>query len=196
MKLSISILVIGLCCGTVQANEATAVLRDAVENVLAILNDPELAAPENEASQRIQATAAFAGIVNFREAAKHSIGKPWNDLTREQRNAFVPLFKGMLEATYYNSIAEHADAEIEYVGEAQLKREGHVVVQTKIAAVVRQVAVDYRMRKHNEDWRVYEVIIDGVGVVKNYRTQFRPVLKKDGFEALLVQLQAKADGSQ
>jgi phospholipid transport system substrate-binding protein len=170
-------------------------LKGAVDSVIETLKRPDLKKPgkreERRAILREEITAAF----DFNEMAKRSLGVNWQKRTPEERERFVTLFKQVLENSYLGKIESYSGEKIRYVKETV--RPPLAVVQTQIITTKGQeIPVHYRMQKQGEKWRVYDVVIEGVSLVNNYRSQFASILSRSSFDDLLKRLQSMAAGKK
>ena len=162
-----------------------------VNSVLEVLRDPKLKgeAGKKVKEQRIQAGAEK--LFDFVELSKRTLGLRWNDFTPEQRKEFVQLFEGILKDAYIERITAYDNEPVNFTKEVPLS-ETTAEVQTVVITKSGQVPINYRVIKKENDWRVYDVVIEGVSLVSNYRTQFREILGNNPSEKLLETLRTKA----
>jgi len=114
----------------------------------------------------------------------------WNNFTPEQRKEFVQLFKFRLRDTYINRVAAYSNERVNFTKEVPLS-DTAVEVQSVVITKNGQVPINYRLMKEGNGWKVYDVVIEGVGLVNNYRTQFREILANNPPEKLLETLRDK-----
>ncbi|MFI0458987.1 MAG: phospholipid-binding protein MlaC, partial [Candidatus Thiodiazotropha endolucinida] len=113
----------------------------------------------------------------------------WRKASKPQRDQFITLFRELLEQTYFSAIDSYSDQSVR-MGRERMK--GKLAnVQTFIVAANKELAVSYKMRFRNDDWYAYDVAVDGVSLVSNYRTSFRNLVKSKGMEGLLAELAQK-----
>ena len=127
----------------------------------------------------------------YEEMAKRTLGAKWKKISTEKQKEFVDLFQQFLTQAYAGNVDGYSGEQVEYLKE-RLKGD-FAEVQTKVVSPKVQIPLDYRLLKKNDKWGVYDVIIDGVSLTKNYRGQFSRIIKSSSFEALLDKLRSKAD---
>ena len=131
----------------------------------------------------------------WEEMSKRSMGTYWRERTPEERNDFIKLFSDLLENTYMTKIESYSGEKILYSKESI---EGqYAMVQTKI--IIRQgveVPVNYFMMEKNGNWLVYDVSIEGISIVKNYRSQINDILSRSSYPELIKKLKEKQVASQ
>ncbi|MDP7396516.1 MAG: ABC transporter substrate-binding protein [Lentisphaeria bacterium] len=178
------------------AGEATTALAVSVDKVFEILKDPELAGDENKEERHSKIRIVLGDCFNYVEVSKRSLGKEWKKLNGEQRTEFVGVFRQLLENTYMSAFEKYSTEEVKYESERELGK-GKFVVETKVASTSKVIPIHYNLMNRDGSWFVYDVKIEGVGLVKNYRTQFRKVISKKSYAALVEQLKEKvAEGPQ
>jgi phospholipid transport system substrate-binding protein len=175
--------------GTATAGIPTDQLRASVEHVLAILQDPALK-PEAKAAERRAAIRHDADAVfDFTEMARRTLGRHWQELNESQQQEFVQLFADLLERAYVTKMEKHSGEKIDYVGESI---EGDMAtVKTQIETKQgTPVPIDYRLLHKGDRWLVYDVLVEGVSLVLNYRTQIDHILQTSSYDELVRRLKA------
>lgn len=171
------------------AGSATDAIKETVDQVFAVIDDEALTAPDRAKERLTLLEDIVARRFDFEEMGKRTLGSHWRTLNAGQQKEFVRLFQHFLSGTYAGSIDGYVGGHVEYVKE---RRKGEFAeVQTKIVTKKLAVPVDYRLLKRSNTWRVYDVVIDGISLVKNYRGQFGRILKTDSFDTLLEKLRNK-----
>ena len=133
----------------------------------------------------------IAGMMfDFTVMSKATLGKNWTKLDTDQRQEFIRLLRAMLENAYISKILDYSDEKTVYIKERVLS-DTRVEVQSKLVTKSADIPMDYRMVKTEEQWKVYDVIIEGVSLIKNYRTQFREILSTQTPEELLQVMRKK-----
>jgi phospholipid transport system substrate-binding protein len=168
-------------------------LRGAVERVLKTLDDPALKGEGKAGDRRVAVRKIANEIFDFGEIAKRSMARHWQPLSEAQRNEFVGLFADLLERSYISKIETYGGEKIQYTAE---RADGeYATVSTKIITKNgTEVPVDYRMVKRPGDrWLVYDVSIEGVSLVSNYRTQFNKIIQTTSYNELVSKLKNKQD---
>lgn len=121
------------------------------------------------------------------------LGRYWKRATAEQQDSFKHEFKRMLVRTYATAFNELDDWDIQFLQTTEGRQPNDVLVRTKISRNGPPVAVDYRMRDHGEGWKVYDVKIEGMSLVTNYRSSFNRLIRTSGIDGLLVHLAESND---
>ncbi|WP_179131370.1 MlaC/ttg2D family ABC transporter substrate-binding protein [Candidatus Entotheonella palauensis] len=177
------------------AGEPQEKIRQTINEVIDILSDEALKAPQQTEERRAKMRQAVTRYFGFTEMAQRAMGQHWRKLTTAQRKEFVPLFSDLLERSYVSKI-EGADAtkdSIQYVKES-IDEDGYATVVTEIVNPRDQnFEVAYRLLKRDEDWQVYDVSIEGVSLVNNYRTQFNKIIRQSSYESLVKQMKVKLE---
>jgi phospholipid transport system substrate-binding protein len=167
-------------------------LKGAVERVLKTLEDPAFKGEAKLGDRRAAVRKIANEIFDFGEIAKRSMARHWQPLSEAQRAEFVGLFAELLERSYISKIETYGGEKIQYVAE---RMDGDFsVVSTKIVTKNgTEVPVDYRMVKRGDRWLVYDVSIEGVSLVSNYRTQFNKIIQTTSYNELVSKLRNKQD---
>jgi phospholipid transport system substrate-binding protein len=194
LRVTAAVLAMGLLTAApAAAGVATDQLRGAVDRVLKTLDDPSLKG-ESKALDRRTAVRKIANeIFDFGEIAKRSLARHWQPLSEAQRTEFVGLFADLLERSYISKIETYGGEKIQYSSE---RVDGDLAtVSTRIVTKNgTEVPVDYRMIKRGGDhWLVYDVSIEGVSLVSNYRTQFNKIIQTSSYNELVSKLRNKQD---
>ncbi len=155
-----------------------------VNNVLKTLSDPAFKAKPKDT--KIEEIGDIIGeVFDFTELSKRTLGKNWRKLNAAQKKEFTELLQKMLQGVYADRLLAYTDQKIVF-GEEKMLKKGRAEVQSNIVlSDGRKVPIFYRLTNKSGEWKVYDLIIEGVSLVKNYRTQFREILAKDSPEKLL-----------
>ncbi len=175
---------------TACAGDATDQIRETADAVINVLNNKELKKPENKQKRRKQLREIVDKRFDFAEMAKRSLGFAWNKRTPEEKKEFVSLFSDLLEDTYIRKIERYEREKVIYTGE---RVEGsYAAVRTKVVTDKEvEIPVEYRIFKKGNKWEVYDIIIEGVSLVNNYRTQFSSIINSDTYAGLVKKLKEK-----
>ena len=169
-------------------------VRQTVDNLLAALNDPGLAGESNKNERRQKLKQLIYQRFDFTEMAKRSLGTEWRRRSPAQQKEFVQLFGDLLERTYLDQIESYSREKVRYLD--QRADGSYAKVATKIVdSKGQEYAVDYRLHNVNGDWKVYDVVIEDVSLVNNYRAQFSRVLTKSSFEELLDAMKQSSEAA-
>jgi phospholipid transport system substrate-binding protein len=166
-------------------------VRGAIQRVLRILEDPALHGDARAAERRAAMRKVANELFDFTEITKRSLGRHWQARTPAEREELVRLFGDLLERTYVSRIELYSGEKILYAGETV--DTDQAVVRTRIVTKQgAEIPVDYRLLVRGERWRAYDVVIEGVSLVANYRSQFDKILQA-GYPELVKRLRAKLD---
>lgn len=166
---------------TVQAN---------VNRVLEILRDPQLKAASAKELKKEKLRTVYNRMFDDVELAKRTLARNWNQLNVAQRQEFTRLFRQVLEKAYADKILSYTNERIVFDRETKLA-ENRSEVQTRIMMASKEIPIAYRVILKDGDWKVYDVVIENVSLVLNYRTQFNGILAKNTPEQLLEILRKK-----
>lgn len=174
-----------------KASVITDEVKQTVDDVIKIVSNKELKKPANEKKRRDELKAAIGRIFDYREMAKRSMGIHWRTLTPAQKNDFVGLFSTLLENSYAGKIESYNQEKVVYDGE---KLEGNYAeVDSRIITAKRdEYSLDYRLLKQGNKWMVYDVVIEGVSLVSNYRSQFNKIINEQGYNELVKKMRTKS----
>ena len=174
------------------AGAPTDQLRAQVDKVLKLLDDPALKAADKAKERRAAVRKVADDIFDFGETAKRSLGRHWAARTPEEREEFVKLFGDLLERSYISKIELYGGEKIQYVGD---RIEGDTAaVQSKLLTKTgSEVPIEYRMLRKSDRWLVYDVVIEGVSLVANYRTQFNKIIQTSSFQDLVKKMKSRQE---
>jgi len=169
------------------AGAPTDQLRKQVDQVVRVLDNPAL----KEKVARHDAVRKIAGeVFDYSEMAKRALGTHWASRTPEQKQEFVALFSDLLDRAYFSKIEQYQGEKVRYGTEA-LDGDQATVRTTIVTPAGSEIPVDYRMHQTDGRWTVYDVSIQGVSLVANYRTQFNRVVTTESYESLVQKLKDK-----
>ncbi len=165
-------------------------LKGNVKKVLDVLRDPSLKGEAAKKTKKAKIRSISNRMFDFSELSKRTLGLNWKKFSKEQQMEFIELYQSLLEGVYADRIMAYADEEIIFNRENPLS-EKTVEVQTTVVTKKADIPIHYRMIQKEGDWRVYDVVIEGVSLITNYRTQFREILSHKTPESLLDTLRKK-----
>jgi phospholipid transport system substrate-binding protein len=181
---------IALAASSAWAGPATDQVKASVDRVLKIVTDPELKKTQNAEKRRGQIREVARTLFDFEEMAKSALGRHWAQRTPEQRKKFTDLFTDLLESSYVGKIEAYSGEKIVYVAE---QADGDTVTVRSKVVTQRgtEIPLDYRMQKQGDRWRSFDVRIEGVSLVANYRTQFNKIITQSGYDELVKKMEQK-----
>jgi phospholipid transport system substrate-binding protein len=167
-------------------------LRTQIERVLKTLEDPELKKDSKGLGPRKAVRRIANEIFDFGETAKRSLGRHWQVRTPAEREEFVMLFADLLERSYISKVELFDGERITFTGDTI---DGDLaLVRTRIITKQgTEIPVDYRMLKKGDRWMVYDVVIEGVSLIANYRTQFNKIIQTSSYQELVKKMKTKQE---
>ena len=179
-----------LCvASTALAAAPTDALKQTVDQVVKILSDPALA--DKPEARRAQVRKIAESIFDYPDTARRALGQHWSARTPQQQQEFVKLFSDVLDRSYVSKIELYQGERVQYVGETIDRDDATVKTLIATKKGSESIPVDYRMHLKDGRWLVYDVIIEGVSLVSNYRTQFNKIVQTESYDALVQRLRAK-----
>ena len=175
--------------GPAWAGAPTDQLREGIERVFKILRDPDMAGDKNVLRRQAAVLAAAGTVFDFGEMAKRALGQHWAARTSAERTQFIALFTDLIQHSYINKVDQHSGAKVTFTNET---------IDGDLAAVRtaiplnngKEMPLEYRMHNAAGRWQVYDLSLDGISLVSNYRAQFNKIIRIDSYETLVTKLQS------
>jgi len=168
-------------------------VRQTVDKLVAILKDPRLKQADNKNERREALKKLIYQRFDFTEMARRSLGPEWRRHSPEEQKEFVKLFTDLLEQAYLKQIESYNDQKVRYLNERE--DSSYAQVDTKIVDHKGQeFSVNYRLHNMNGDWKVYDVVVEEISLVNNYRAQFSRVLASSSYQELVRTMKEKTLG--
>jgi phospholipid transport system substrate-binding protein len=165
-------------------------IHQTVDAVLAVLNDTALQPPGREEARRQAVLRVIEPRFDFEETARMALGRYWGSQTSDERRQFVALFSRLLERAYIGRILGYSGESVQYLG--QTVGAERATVRTRIVTQREtEIPVDYRLLRQGNRWLVYDVRIEGMSLVENYREQFNDVIVSSSYGNLLKKMEAR-----
>jgi len=183
------ILAVGVA-GGVWAGMPADQVRLQIERIVKVLADPDLKRPGHEQVRHAAVGKIVEETFDLGEMTRRTLGPHWQGLTEAERAEFVTLFGDLLDRAYFSRIAAYNGEKITVLGDSI---DGELAtVRTRVVTQQGvEVPVDYRMLHRGDRWVVYDVSIEGVSLVANYRAQFNRIIQTSSYQALVDKLRAK-----
>ena len=172
------------------AGVPTEQVRGTVDQVIAILQDPSLKAESKQKERREQLRRVIFARFDFAEMARRSLGREWRRRTPAEQQEFINLFTDLLQDSYIGTIESYSGDKVGYNRELQEKDSAEVQT-TLMTRGEANYSINYRLRLVDKDWKVYDVVIENISVVNNYRSQFNRVISKSSYEELVRAMKEK-----
>jgi len=165
-------------------------VKKTVDEVIRIVSDKELKKPQNDQKRRKALESAIGQIFDNGQMAKRSLGQNWKDISPAQQKEFIDLFASLLENSYAGKIESYNNEKIVYLKD--IVEGDYAEVKSRIVTAKRdEFSLDYRLMREGGDWKVYDVVIEGVSLVSNYRSQFNRIIKSQGYPELVKKMKIK-----
>lgn len=176
---------------TANHSPARASLETSISQIISILNEPGLKDPAQRDDLLLRAEKIIYAAFDFEEFSARTVGVKWNSFTGEQKTNFQDAFAALLHQTYITRLEEYAGQAISFVSEKSSTAGDKVEILTTVPFNNATVPISYRMLEKNGHWKVYDVIIENLSLVQNYRNQFQEVLGKQPPDALVELIHRK-----
>jgi len=174
----------------VHAGPPTDQLKATIDQVLATIQDPALRQPAKTEERRQKIRAIANEVFDWPEIGKRALARHWEARSPKEREEFSALFADLLERSYAGKIEGYSGEKIVY--EKETVEGDQATVRTKLVTKAgTQIPIDYRMQQAGERWRVYDVLIENVSLVGNYRSQFNRIIQQSGYADLIQRLKIK-----
>lgn len=179
------------------AEEAQAALASCINRVIDLLKEPAFINPALRSSQIDKINAEILKIFDFEEFSARTIGKRWATFTDQEKKDFIHAFNSLLMATYLEKMDTYDGQSVSYTGTRTSQDNKRVEVQTNVNTEGKEIPVFYQMLNKNDTWVVYDVRIEGLSLVENYRSQFSEIFKSGGtVQELTVRVRKLASDMQ
>ncbi|MEE2982001.1 MAG: ABC transporter substrate-binding protein [Pseudomonadota bacterium] len=163
----------------------TQTMKEAVSGVLKILKDDRL----NREQRWLEIGKIIDTRFDFRSMSQSILATNWRTATAEEKRRFVEFFSQYLEDTYRTKIEAYTGQRVEYLGEQV--RKDRAIVDTQIVADKVRIPITYRLKNNDGEWFAYDVVIAGISLVNNYRSTFSAIIKSEGMDGLLLDLEGR-----
>jgi phospholipid transport system substrate-binding protein len=171
------------------AGTAIEAIKNTIKQLFGILNDEGLKTPGRAEERRQQIEKVIGNRIAYDEMAKRSLGPQWTQLNDEERQEFVRLYAQLLRDTYSSRFDHYSDERVEFLQETL--QGDYAEVRTRLTSRKVSLDVDYRMLQRAGDWRVYDIVVDGISLVHSYREQFNKIIRTSSYEELVAKLKQK-----
>jgi len=165
-------------------SDAAKGLKLTVDQVLEIVTDENL--KKDEQSRTLALHKVIGQRFNFSKMAMHTLVNVWDRRSRKEQQQFTRLFRKLLEKSYMHIIENFQGGKVHFLSE-RVKGD-YAFIKTNIVTVNRTIAIHYKLKREGQNWRVYDFLVQGVSMVRNYRFQFTKVIREESFQGLLKRL--------
>jgi len=193
-----SIFIFSLCLfapgKAIAASEARQALENTITQVMVELQKPGLHDPAQRKGIEDNIERIVLTLFSFEELSMRTVGPNWRNFTEDQQKRFIDAFEDLLRERYTDALDGYSGETVTYLKETPIGSSGdRVQIDTSVIINNKAVPVNYRMQRDKNGWVVYDIIIEGVGMVQNYRSQFQSVLQRGNAEELITLVRARAD---
>ena len=192
---SIPISVVLILVSTLLAHGADPLeaVKGPIENVITILKDPQYQDSAQKTLQREKIWDIITQVFDFRQIGQLAVARDWKKFSPQEQDDFTDVFAKLLGGSYLDRIQKEFHDETVVFENADMVTDSKAVVKSRITRQAGDIPVDYKLFLNKGVWRVYDVNIEGISLVKNYRTQFQTILSKDTPAQLIDRLKRKIE---
>ena len=174
----------------VMAGAPTERIKETTDKIIAIVSDPALKSPDKKAERKRLIRQAIDERFNWEEMSRRTLARHWRERTEEEKKEFIELYGKLLERTYLDKVEGYSGEKVIYENEQVDNNYG--VVQVKIVTQQQtEIPTEYRLKRQGEDWLVYDISIEGVSLINNYRSQFNSIILRSSYGELIKKLKEK-----
>lgn len=185
----------GVVVQDARAGEATDAMKSTIDEVLRIIQDKDMKQPGKSEERRKLLEKVVGERFDYHEMSLRTLsiseGAPWKNLSEQEKEEFAGLFQTLLVNVYADKVEAYTGEGVKYINERTEK--DYAEVRTKVLTGKTEIPLDYRLLNKGSVWRVYDVVVDGTSLVRNYKDQFKSILRTATFAELLDQLRKKSD---
>jgi len=168
-------------------------IKSTVDSVLDVLRDKSLSLPDKKEARRGKLRSLIKARFDFSEMSMRTLARHWKPRTPEEVREFVSVFSDLLVGSYIGKIEAYTDENVIYNKEV-IKGEGrYATVSTTIVTKKVDIPIDYRVILKDGEWKVYDVVIEGVSFISTYRSQYDEIIVKESYDALIKKMKEKLD---
>jgi len=191
--LAINLFLLGFLwvCSALGVEAPTVVVKNTIDEVIQLVTDEQLKVPDQASHRRRLLEETIGSKFDFEEMAKRSLAAHWKGRGEADHQEFVNLFQALLSNTYAGKIENYSGEIVHYLRERV--KNGFAEVQTNMVSGQTEISLDYRLILKDGAWRVYDVVVNGVSLVKNYRSQFARIIHRSSYEDLVMTLRDKSN---
>jgi phospholipid transport system substrate-binding protein len=193
-QIEIGIFIFTLCLGLhrfAEAGEPLELVRTAVDKAVQTLKDPKLQSQDKKKERIDRLREALNPIFDYEEMAKRALGTHWRRRTPAEQEEFVKLFRDFLERIYSDKVDLYGGEKVRF-GREVIDKDFAQVESVVIRPKGEEIAVIYKLRQMNGQWKVYDAVVENISIVNNYRSQFDRIISSSSYEELVKRLQEKA----
>jgi len=195
IRIGLATFILGLCGGSIpsaQAGEPLEAVRSVIDKAVQILKDPRLQAKDKKTERIDRLREVLTPIFDYEEMSKRALGAHWRRRTPAEQEEFVVLFRDFLERAYSDKIDLYGGEKVLF-GRETIDADFAQVETTIISPKGEEIAVVYKLRRGNDNWKVYDAVVENISLINNYRSQFDRVISSASYQELIKRLREKVD---
>ena len=174
------------------AGPPTEKIKETTEKIIRIVSDPTLKGPEKKTERKSLIRQVIDERFNWEEMARRTLARHWRQRTEEERKEFVDLYGKLLERTYLDKVEGYSGEKVVYEGD-QIDGDYASVLVKIFTQQQTEIPTEYRVKRKGDDWLVYDISIEGVSLINNYRSQFNSIIVKSSYKDLIKKLKKKVE---
>ena len=175
--------------GVAVASQVTEDVKDTIDKVIEIVGREDL--KDNKEARREALREVIDQRFNYHQMVRRALAKNWKGRSDQERREFTGLFKKLLENSYASKLESYSDETINFTDEVIKGK--YALVKTEVVRKASTITVDYKLINGAGVWKIYDFVIEGVSMVRNYRSQFSKIIRKDSYEGLVRKLTDKVN---
>lgn len=175
-----------------QAGVATDRIKKATDKLIEIVTNHDLDSPEMADKRAHMIRETVDTIFDWPAFSQRALGRHWRKLNNKQKEEFIPLFGQLIERTYMDKTKQYSGQKMHFISEKTDDKYGSVDAEV-ILKNEKNIPIQFRIIKRHETWYIYDVFVEGISLVNNYREQFDTILTRSGYGELVSRLRAKLD---
>lgn len=169
-------------------------VRTTVSGIIGVMQSAEMGKPDKKMARREKIIAYVDQRFDFEEMSRQTLAAKWRELSPEQRQDFIRLFAELLKNTYIGRVEAYSGEPIRFEKEVfDGDQQVRAMVYTKVVKNNQEIPINYKLIARKDEWLVYDVLIEGVSLIRNYRTEFARILNQEQYAGLIKRLQEKVD---
>ncbi len=168
-------------------------VKEVTDRIIAILSDNSLKSPEKKEEKVKLIKDEINKVFDWEEFSKRTLAQHWQKLTPQQKEEFIKNYQKLLESVYSDKMNAYSGEQVRYEGE-EISEQNSIVKVVVLGYKGADIPLIYRLVQKSNQWFVYDVVIEGISLVNNYRSQFNSIMIKSGYEGLLKAIKDKIEG--
>jgi len=160
-------------------------VEEMVNSVLGVLQQTEM----SEADKKTAVSGTVQEYLNVESISRRTLGTYWNEATEEQRQQFSTLFIRILEGTYLNRMEGYSGGKVKYL--KQRVKGNKAIVDTLVISKELEIPVQYKMIYEDGNWQIFDLVLEGISLVRNYRSSYGEIIRRSGYDGLLALMDKK-----